>query len=306
MIYSSPDLTDYEKQRVRELISGGDTFAHWHSEDRVPTQNFLHGLQQLMSQKAVSTNTTLSSKNDIVFVDTSAGDVTITLPNGAQGEEYTIVKLGATNKLIITSVAPLTVNGRVSVSYTTALSARTYKLNGTNWSHLTGAIWDKFPHGAFSSTQTQSISVINTPTLVTLNVTDYSRQTNRVSGDGIHVQQSGLYNLQFSIQVTNADPQIHEMAVWLRKGSGAGTAVDVPYTSSVVSVSGTHGGELGYHVVAANFMLYLDVGDYVELWWAANSLQVTLNTLPPIAVPFANPGAPSVVVTLSYVSSETA
>ena len=112
MILTSPDFTDDEKQRLRGLIAGGDTFAHWHSEDRAPTQAFLHGLQQLVSQNTVTGDTTLSSRQDIVFVDTSAGDVTITLPNATEGQEYTVVKVGATNKLIITSVSPLTVNGQ--------------------------------------------------------------------------------------------------------------------------------------------------------------------------------------------------
>lgn len=306
MILTSPDFTDDEKQRLRGLIAGGDSFAHWHSEDRVPTQEFLHGLHQLVAQSTVTTNTTLGSRQDIVFVDTSAGDVTITLPNATEGQEYTVVKVGATNKLIITSVAPLTVNGQTSVSYTTNRTARTFKLRGTNWNHLTGAVWDKFPHGAFTSTQTQSVATIDTPTRVTFNVTDYSRQVAQIAGDGIHVYQSGLYNVQFSCQLTNSDNQIHDAAIWLRKGSGLGAAVDVPYTASVTSVQSTHGRQPGYHVIAANFMVYLDVDDYIEMWWAANSTQVTLNTLPPITVPFANPGSPSVVLTLSYVSSETA
>ena len=306
MILISPDFTDYEKQRVRELISGGDTFAHWHSEDRVPTQNFLHSLQQLMSQKSITTDTTLGRTNDIVFVDTSAGDVTITLPDSTEGQEYTIVKTSALNKLIITANAPITVNGSASVTYTTNRTARTFKLRGGNWNHLTGAVWDKFPHGSFTSTQTQSVATINTPTRVTFNVTDYSRQVAQIAGDGIHVYQSGLYNIQFSCQLTNSDTQIHDAAIWLRKGSGLGAAADVPYTSSVTSVQGTHGGQPGYHVIAANFMVYLNVDDYIEMWWATNSTQVTLNTLPPITVPFTNPGSPSVVLTMSYVSSETA
>ena len=301
----SQDLNDYEKQRLRELLSGGDTFAHWHSEDRVPTLAFLHGLQQLMSQTTISGDATLGKTDDIVFVDTSAGDVTITLPYSTQGQEYTVVKLSALNKLIVTANAPITVNGATSVSYTTDRTARTFKLNGTNWNHLTGAIWDKYAHGSFTSTQTQSVATIDTPTRVTFNVTDYSRNVAQIAGDGIHVYRSGLYNVQFSCQLTNADVQIHEAALWLRKGSGLAAAVDIPYTTSVTSVQATHGGVLGYHIIAANFFVYLDVDDYIELWWAANSMQVTLNTLPPITTPFVNPGSPSVVVTLSYVSSET-
>lgn len=166
-----------------------------------------------------------------------------------------------------------------------------------------GGRYLEFPYGAFSSTQTQSVATINTPTRVTLNTTDFASGTSFVAGDGIHVEQDGIYNLQFSVQVTNSDTQIHDMALWLRKGTGTGTPVDIPYTSSVVSVPGTHGGQPGYHVLAANFYVELGGTDFVELWWSTNSTQVELNTLPPITTPFVNPGSPSVVVTLSFVSS---
>lgn len=166
-----------------------------------------------------------------------------------------------------------------------------------------GGKYLSFPYGAFSSTTTQNISVIDTPTRVALDTTDYANGTYFVAGDGIHVEQSGIYNVQFSIQVTNDHNQDQDMAIWLRKGVGSGVAADIPYTSSVVTIAATHGGQPGYFVLAANFYVSLNEGDYIEFWWAANHLLVSLNALPPITSPFVNPGAPSVVVTTSYVSS---
>lgn len=154
-----------------------------------------------------------------------------------------------------------------------------------------------FPYGSFSSTQTQSVATINTPTLVTLNVTDGANGTYLQAGNGIHVKSAGVYDVQFSCQITNADVQIHEAAIWLRK-NGA----DLAWTNSVVSVQSTHGGLPGYDVVAANFFVELAAGDYIEFWWASNSTQVTLNALPAITTPFTAPGSPSVVITLTFVS----
>lgn len=154
------------------------------------------------------------------------------------------------------------------------------------------------PYGAYQSNTTQTVATINTPTLIYLEVTDFENGTYRTAGDGIHVEQSGIYNVQFSAQVTNADTQPHDAALWLRKNG-----TDYAYSNSVFSITGTHGGQPGYGVVAANFFVSLSTGDYIELWWATNSLQVTLNTLPPITTPFITPGAPAVVCTLSFVSS---
>lgn len=157
------------------------------------------------------------------------------------------------------------------------------------------------PYGAYQSNTTQTVATINTPTLIYLEVTDYENGTYRTAGDGIHLEQSGIYNVQFSSQVTNADTQPHDAAIWIRKNG-----VDYPYSNSVFSITGTHGGQPGYAVVAANFFMNLVAGDYIELWWSTNSLQVTLNTLPPITTPFVTPGAPAVVCTLSFVSSPPA
>lgn len=159
------------------------------------------------------------------------------------------------------------------------------------------------PFGSFSSTATQSVSVINTPTRVAFNTTDFANYTNFVSGDGIHVSKSGLYNVQFSIQVTNADNTSHDMAIWLRHGVYGGSIVDIPWSNSVTSVVGTHGGQPGYGVMAANFFVRLQATDYIEFWWSTNSLQVQLQALPAITTPFVSPGAPSIVTTLTYISS---
>lgn len=166
-----------------------------------------------------------------------------------------------------------------------------------------GGRYLEFPYGSFSSTATQTVPVINTPTRVAFNTADIATGMYFVPGDGIHVEQDGIYNVQFSAQLVNSDTQIHDADFWLRRGSGSGAAVDVPNTASITSVSGTHGGQPGYHVIAANFYVTLAAGDYIELWWAANSTQLALTYLPPITTPFVSPGSPSIVTTVTFVSS---
>lgn len=155
--------------------------------------------------------------------------------------------------------------------------------------------------GEFYSTQTQSVSAAATPTQVTFNNTGIANNIN-VSSNKIHFPTAGKYNLAFSIQVTNSDTQIHDVDLWLRQGSGSGTATDLANTASVISVSGTHGGIVGYNVMAANFFISVAANDFIEFWWAASSTQVQLNYLPAITTPFISPGAPSIVVTANYFS----
>jgi len=170
-------------------------------------------------------------------------------------------------------------------------------VNGALLGRLGGQYMNN-PYGAYQSQITQTVATINTPTLIYLEVADYENGTYKTAGDGIHVEKSGIYNLQFSAQVTNDNANAKDAAIWIRKNG-----TDFPYSNSVFSIVGTHGGQPGYAVVAANFFIQLASEDYVELWWSTNSTDVTLNTLPPITSPFITPGAPAVVCTLTFVSS---
>lgn len=156
-------------------------------------------------------------------------------------------------------------------------------------------------YGSFSSITTQSVSTINTPTQVTFDTTDYANNFTLTSNK-LQATNSGLYNVQFSIQLTNSDTQNHDMDIWIRKGSGSGTATDVANTASVVTVNSTHGGQPGYQVTAANFFIQMAANDFLEFWWASNSTQVQLQYLPAITTPFTSPGAPAIVVTLTQVA----
>jgi hypothetical protein len=283
------------------LSGGGDCQAHWHSADRVPTQDFLHGLQVTGRVVTVGSSVSLRGAEDLVLVDTTAGDITLTLPRARNGREVTVLKTSALNKLTIQGTDGQLINGRMTQTYYTRWTARTLKAVGNTWRIVHGATFDKAPHGAFYSLQTQA-ALVNTPTLVTLNGTAYSSGTSHVIANGIHVTQAGLYNLQFSVQVTNMDSQARRMSLWLRK---TGTQ-DIAASASTISVPSTHGGIAGHYVLAANFFVDLGVSDYIELWWATDSTTVRLETLAAQTTPFVQPASPAVMVTLNYVSSETA
>lgn len=155
--------------------------------------------------------------------------------------------------------------------------------------------------GQFYSTQTQSVSVINTPTQITLNNTGISN-TVSLASNKITFPTAGKYNIAFSIQLTNTDTQAHDADIWIRQGASGGTATDLANTASVTSIVGTHGGQPGYQIIAANFFISANANDFIEFWWATNSLLTQINYLPAITTPFTSPGVPSVVITANYFS----
>jgi hypothetical protein len=153
-------------------------------------------------------------------------------------------------------------------------------------------------YGAFQNDANVTLAAANTATLVPLTLTDYANGMSYASGDGIHVTVDGLYNYQFSIQFANPDTAIHTAVVWLRTSAG-----DVAGTASKFDIPSKHGTSDGYLIVACNFYVDLLAGDYVELWWACDSALVYMEAYPAQTTPYARPSIPSVVATLTFVSS---
>lgn len=164
-------------------------------------------------------------------------------------------------------------------------------------SSTVGAGYLQAPHGSFSSRVNQTPTAANTAKLVALEVTDYSNEMHAVVGDGVHVDQAGVYNYQFSLQFENSDTAEQEATIWLKKNG-----TDFVYSSSQVTVAKKRSSN-GYTLAAANFYVSLAAGDYVEMWWATTSTNVILEASAAQTVPYARPGIPSVVVTMSFVSA---
>ncbi len=121
----------------------------------------------------------------------------------------------------------------------------------------------------------------------------------RKDGYKIKVDYSGLYNLQFSLQLVNTNTQIHDVDVWIRKNGS-----DVAGSNSKFSVPNSHGGTDGHLIAALNYYIELAKDDYVHLAWATNSVQVTIEQLPTQSSP-TRPATPSAIITLQYLSANS-
>lgn len=160
-----------------------------------------------------------------------------------------------------------------------------------------GGSYLNFPYAAIQRT-TDKTFVINTPTQITFDTNDYLNDCVNDGTDGIEVKTSGIYNYQFSVQLRNSDTQIHSAWIWLRINN-----VDVPGTGSKFDVISSHGGIDGFVIAACNFYVELNAGDTVEMWAAVSDVAVTFDATGASTSPFAMPSIPSVVATLSFVSS---
>ena len=154
----------------------------------------------------------------------------------------------------------------------------------------------QFPYGAFQSSVDQT-AVVNTATAMTFNVTDYSNDVSVVSSSKITVTTAGIYNLQWSGQFENADTQLHDASVWIRV-NGA----DVVGSNSITSVPNKHGGINGHTIAAWNYFVQLNAGDYVQLMWSTDDVQVSLQYYAAGTSP-TRPTTASVIATLTFVSA---
>ncbi len=160
-----------------------------------------------------------------------------------------------------------------------------------------GGKWLDFPYAAIQRDTSKSFTA-NTATQITFNTNDFLNGCANDGTDGISVEQSGIYNYQFSVQLKNTDTQIHSAWVWLRVNN-----VDVDGTGSKFDVIAEHGGIPGYVLCACNFFVELQAGDTVEMWAASSNTAVTFDASAAQTSPFPMPSIPSVVATLSFVSN---
>jgi hypothetical protein len=173
------------------------------------------------------------------------------------------------------------------------------QVNGA-WDALlssTGMKYLKAPYAAIQRTTDLSFTA-DTATQVTFDQNDFLNGCTNDGTDGIHVNNSGIYNYQFSVQLKNTDTQIHSAWIWLRVNG-----VDVAGTGSKFDVVAKHGTIDGYVIAACNFYVELQGDDTVEMWAAVSDSAVTFDAAAAQTVPFAMPAIPSVVATLSFVSA---
>jgi hypothetical protein len=152
--------------------------------------------------------------------------------------------------------------------------------------------------GSFYSNVTQTIASTTTAYAITLNNTDPDSHGVSISSNShINFTYAGTYNLQFSAQFDNASLTSEDASVWLRKNG-----VDVIDSRGQVSVPSSHGGLNGQIIESWNYVLKVAAGDYLELYWQAESTSVSMAYLGAGTTP-TTPASPSIIVTAMQVTN---
>lgn len=150
---------------------------------------------------------------------------------------------------------------------------------------------EDFTYGSFSDTTNQTANIANTAYEVRFNTTDFSQGHYIRNNTEIVANTTGVYNYQFSIQLTSTSSSQHNAYIWIRKNN-----VDVPNTATILSF----GANKQYGVAAWNFFVDMNAGDHVHLMWAVDDTRISIAA--PAATAFC-PAVPSVILTVSAINT---
>ena len=131
-------------------------------------------------------------------------------------------------------------------------------------------------YGAWQDLNTQTAAVSNTGYAMQFGTIDFENQVRMVS-DGTNLTRitfdnTGIYNLNFSVQIQNTDNAEHDVTIWLRKNG-----VDVLGSAGYVTVPkrrSTGVGLEGHTIAGWNYMLNPVGGDYYQIMWSTTEASV--------------------------------
>jgi hypothetical protein len=184
--------------------------------------------------------------------------------------------------------------------YFNTIDAFNATLSNTNGGYVLS-----IPHIGASDNTDQYATADNTPTLVKWDTLD-SGSGFTLASNIATANYSGVYKIDYSLQLANTANAVHDVDIWLRV-NGA----DVPGSTSKVTLPARKSAGVPSYVLAVSFVMFtINAGDTIELYWATDKAYVVspstdgvyMEYKPAQTVPFAHPSIPSAIGTITFVS----
>jgi hypothetical protein len=149
-----------------------------------------------------------------------------------------------------------------------------------------------FPRGAAYSAVDQTAAVINTGYPVEFEVTTVVKGVSVAGGSNtqLTVTDPGTYSFRVDLQAYSSGGGNNEVTVYAKL---SGTSV--AYSAKVHTVRAS-----GYQIIPFNYSAVLTAGQYVEVYWATTSTNVSLNATATAGV---HAGIASATAAMSFVSN---
>ncbi len=169
--------------------------------------------------------------------------------------------------------------------YFTQLNNALQTLLGTD-----GGQYIDCPNGLFFSTVDHTLAAANTGYPINFENTYLSNGVSRTDTTRITCAVSGVYNFQFSGQVSSTSSSSKTVYIWLRR-----SGVDIGYSTHAYTISGSG----TYLEISWNFDIDMTAGQYMEIVFAGDSTNVMLDA---VAAATPHPGIPSAVISVNFVA----
>ena len=148
------------------------------------------------------------------------------------------------------------------------------------------------PSGLFFSTTDQPIAAVNTAQPIDFPI-EYLNNAVRVNSgtdSRVYVDIGGVYNFQFSGQLRSGSASAKQVYIWIARNG-----TDIGYSTHQYTISGAN-----THLnISWNFDIDLDKDEYIEMQWASDDIDMTLEAATATAV---HPGMPSAVMAVNFIA----
>lgn len=151
-------------------------------------------------------------------------------------------------------------------------------------------IFPRLFYGSFVSTQPQTAANTTSAFAITLDKTEFASGFVIENNSRIKSLNSGLYNIQFSIQFSSTNASAKNIFIFPKKNG-----ISIPDSSSVFTITGNGTNLVPY----LNYVVSLNVNDYVEIFFGVSDIAAIISSP---AVPAYSPNIPPVLLTVTEVA----
>ena len=150
-------------------------------------------------------------------------------------------------------------------------------------------------YGAYHDTSTTTATSATTAYVMSIGSIDLQSGVSIASGTRLTVTNAGIYNVQFSAQLSNPNAAIANVSIWIQLNG-----TNITDSAGTNGVPAKHGTDNGLQIISWNYLLNLAAGNYIEFFWHSDSTGVQLITFPATTGP-AVPQSPALIVTITQV-----
>jgi hypothetical protein len=153
-------------------------------------------------------------------------------------------------------------------------------------------------YGSFYDMTDQPLASITAAQPIAIGTTAEANGVSITSANRVLFANAGTYSMTFSIQITNLSSALAKAIFWVKKNgvdyADSATELDLPARKSA--------GVPNRQVLTINYVATAAAGDYVQVFWAGDSTELTVEALPAGTTPV-SPAVPSIILTAVQVGN---